>query len=198
MANSPESRRPAGVPPRVGPTLQRLRTARKMTLEQLSRAAGVSKSMLSEIERDKANPTIAVAWRLASALGLGLNQLFSAGPREEDAVRVLGKHELPTLAGSDAQHTLKILGPMELAGRFEWYDLTLVPAGALKSEGHDPGTTEHLSVLGGVMEVTVGKASRRVKLGETARYPADQSHTIANRGSTPAHGLLVVVHGGAS
>jgi DNA-binding XRE family transcriptional regulator len=43
-------------PPRVGEQIQRLRSERRMTLDDLSRAAGVSKSMLSEIERDKANP----------------------------------------------------------------------------------------------------------------------------------------------
>ena len=57
-------------PPEVGATLQKMRLERNLTLEDLSRAAGVSKSMLSQIEREKANPTIAVAWRLANALGL--------------------------------------------------------------------------------------------------------------------------------
>lgn len=70
MASSSGSRRtpasaapqqPAATPPRVGEQIQRLRNERKLTLDDLSRAAGVSKSMLSEIERDKANPTIAVA-----------------------------------------------------------------------------------------------------------------------------------------
>src|SRR5260370_30604605 len=64
-------------PPRVAEQIQRLRNERKMTLDDLSRAAGVSKSMLSEIERDKANPTIAVAWRLTNALGVSLDSLFA-------------------------------------------------------------------------------------------------------------------------
>ena len=59
----PPSRAPQS-PPEVGATLQKLRLARGLTLDDLSRAAGVSKSMLSQIEREKTNPTIAVAWRL--------------------------------------------------------------------------------------------------------------------------------------
>lgn len=195
MANRPVTHRASAVPPPVGATLQRLRLARKMTLEQLSRAAGVSKSMLSEIERDRANPTIAVAWRLANALGIELNQLFAPSRRERESVRVLGRHEMPSLTGNDERHVLKILGPMELAGRFEWYDLTLTAGGTLKSEGHDPGTMEHLTVLGGTMEVSVGETTRRVRAGETARYPADHVHAIANPSTVGAHGLLVVVHG---
>jgi transcriptional regulator with XRE-family HTH domain len=186
----------AAAPPRIGETLQRLRLARRMSLEQLSRVAGVSKSMLSEIERDKANPTIAVAWRLANALGLSLNQLFGPRRQEPEAVRVQARHDRPTLAAADEQHVLRILGPMELAGRFEWYDLSLRPGGALESEGHDPGTMEHLTVLAGAMEVTVGAATKRVKAGETARYRADHGHGIVNPGSATAHALLVVVHGG--
>ena len=58
-------------PPRVGDMLAALRQARALSLDELSRLAGVSKSMLSQIERAQANPTVAVVWRLANALGAG-------------------------------------------------------------------------------------------------------------------------------
>ena len=67
-----------------GATLQKLRLARGLTLDDLSRAAGVSKSMLSQIEREKTNPTIAVAWRLANALGVTGDYLLE-GTTEEAA-----------------------------------------------------------------------------------------------------------------
>ena len=54
----------AAEPPRVGDTLAALRQARALSLDELSRLAGVSKSMLSQIERAQANPTVAVVWRL--------------------------------------------------------------------------------------------------------------------------------------
>lgn len=182
-------------PPRVGKALQRLRLERSMTLEDLSRASGVSRSMLSEIERDKANPTIAVAWRLANALGLSLDQLFAPGRSDTAAIRVVGLHETPSFAGIDKKYLLRILGPMDLAGRFEWYELSLAPEGALVSEAHDPGTRENLTMLGGTVEVSVANASMKIKAGETARYPADKPHAIRNIGKTSAHALLVVIHG---
>ena len=111
-------------PPRVGEQIQRLRSERRMTLDDLSRAAGVSKSMLSEIERDKANPTIAVAWRLTNALGVSLDSLF-APQKAPEAIAVSGPHEIPTLSGHDAKYQLRVWGPIELAGKFEWYELTL-------------------------------------------------------------------------
>jgi XRE family transcriptional regulator, regulator of sulfur utilization len=181
-------------PPEVGATLQRMRLERGLTLEDLSRIAGVSKSMLSQIEREKANPTIAITWRLANALGVGIGQLLSAEPRDVDTIRVLEAHETPTLPGNHAGYVLRILGPMELAGKYEWYELTLAPGGELASQAHDPGTNEHLTVLHGTLEIGVGSSVRKVKIGGTARYPADQNHVIRNVGKTEAKGLLVVVH----
>ena len=181
-------------PPEVGATLQRLRLARGLTLEDLSRIAGVSKSMLSQIEREKANPTIAITWRLANALGVGIGELLSNVQKSVDPIRVLEAHETPTLPGTHAGYVLRILGPMELAGKYEWYELTLAPGGELVSQPHDPGTAEHLTLLHGAMELEVGSAKKKVKLGATARYPADVAHAIRNPGKTEAKALLVVLH----
>lgn len=181
-------------PPRVGEQIQRLRSERHMTLDDLSRAAGVSKSMLSEIERDKANPTIAVAWRLTNALGVNLDSLF-APQKAPEAIAVAGPHDIPTLNGHDAGYQLRVWGPIELAGRFEWYELTLQPGGALVSSAHEPGTREHLTVLQGTMEVEAAGTKRRLKSSETARYVADQPHAIRNAGKADARALLVVIHG---
>jgi transcriptional regulator with XRE-family HTH domain len=181
-------------PPEVGATLQRLRLNRGLTLEDLSRVAGVSKSMLSQIEREKANPTIAVAWRLANALGIGIAELLATETKDVESIRILDAHETPTLPGDHAGYVLRILGPMELAGKFEWYELTLAPNGALVSNPHDPGTTEHLTLLHGSMEVEVENTKKKLKLGGTARYHADKSHAIRNIGKTEAKALLVVIH----
>jgi transcriptional regulator with XRE-family HTH domain len=181
-------------PPEVGATLQRLRLARGLTLEDLSRIAGVSKSMLSQIEREKANPTIAITWRLANALGVAIGELLSGATREVETIRVVDAHETPTLPGNHAGYVLRILGPMEMAGKYEWYELTLAAGGELASQAHDPGTSEHLTVLHGAVEVEVGTSKKKVKMGGTARYPADQNHLIRNAGKTEAKALLVVVH----
>jgi len=181
-------------PPEVGATLQRLRLARGLTLEDLSRIAGVSKSMLSQIEREKANPTIAITWRLANALGVQIGELLSSEVRAVDLIRVVDAHEIPTLPGNHAGYSLRILGPMDLAGKYEWYELTLQPGGELASQAHDPGTTEHLTVVTGTVELEVGAEKRKIKHGATARYPADQNHAIRNGGKTEAKALLVVVH----
>ena len=181
-------------PPEVGATLQKMRLQRGLTLDDLSRAAGVSKSMLSQIEREKANPTIAVTWRLANALGVGIEELLASEAAEMEAIHLMDLHETPTLSGTHAGYVLRILGPMELAGKYEWYELTLAAEGALVSNPHDPGTMEHLTLLHGGMELTVGEHKKKLKIGSTARYQADKPHTIRNTGKMDARALMVVIH----
>jgi len=182
-------------PPAVGATLARLRQAHGLSLDELSRRAGVSKSMLSQIERSQANPTVAVVWRLANALGVALSELLGtpAAPAAP-AVSVVAAHATPSLRSPDGLCELRILGPIELAGQFEWYELQVRPGGALVSQPHERGSREHLSVLAGTLEVTAGEEHARLKAGETARYAVDVAHAIRNPARTPATALLVVMH----
>ena len=182
-------------PPRVGAALAALREQQALSLDELSRRAGVSKSMLSQIERAQANPTVAVVWRLANALGVPLAELLEAAPRPAPpAISTLAAHDTPTLRGRDPGCELRILGPLALAGRFEWYELTLQPGAALVSDAHEPGTQEHLSVLSGRIELQAGDAQAQLAEGETARYAADGPHALRNPGTGPARAMLVVLH----
>ena len=184
-------------PPRVGAALQALRSSRGLSLDDLSKRAGVSKSMLSQIERNQANPTVAVVWRLANALGVPLAELLGGGDKPAaPTISTVAAHATPSLRTPDGLCELRILGPIELAGQFEWYELTVQPGGALESEAHEPGSREHLSVLGGTLEVRSADAVTKLKAGDTARYAVDQSHSIRNTGRSVAQALLVVLHSG--
>ena len=200
ISNDPMSTRPSrnpasAEPPRVGDTLAALRQAQSLSLDELSRKAGVSKSMLSQIERAQANPTVAVVWRLANALGVPMGDLLGGAPAPAaPAITVVPVHATPSLRNPDGACELRILGPIDLAGQFEWYALTLQAGGALDSQAHEHGTREHLTVLSGSVEVVSGEERQRLKTGDTARYAADRPHAIRNVGKSPASGWLVVVH----
>jgi transcriptional regulator with XRE-family HTH domain len=183
-------------PPRVGDTLAALRQAHALSLDELSRKAGVSKSMLSQIERAQANPTVAVVWRLANALGVPIAELLSGAPaaRSAPAITLVPTQATPSLRGPDGLCELRILGPVEMAGQFEWYELRLQPGGVLDSQPHEPGTREHLTVVSGAMELQVADATQKLKTSETARYAADCKHTIRNSAKTAASAWLVVIH----
>lgn len=182
-------------PPRVGQTLQSLRHAQNLSLEELSRKAGVSKSMLSQIERNLANPTIALVWRLANALGVAMGDLLGSSSNAAPLLSLVPSHAIPLLKSSDGKCVLRILGPLESAGQFEWYELTLQPEGLLDSQPHEVGSREHLTVLSGAVEIHAGTESVRARKGETTRYSADVPHSIRNSHRLAAVVLLVVVHG---
>ena len=67
-------------PPELGPRLRDRRQAKGLTLEGLATASGVSRSMLSQVERGEANPTFATLWNLTQALGLNLDDLVTTEP----------------------------------------------------------------------------------------------------------------------
>lgn len=192
ILSKPAKQPPA--PPQVGATLAALRQQRGLSLDELSRLAGVSKSMLSQIERNQANPTVAVVWRLSTALGIGLGDLLGDARPAEPLLTTVPAHATPLLASPDGKCELRILGPIELAGRFEWYLLTVQPGGMLDSQPHEPGSREHLTVHSGALEVHAGPENARVRHGETARYAVDVPHRIHNAGKTVAQALLVVLH----
>ncbi|WER49129.1 XRE family transcriptional regulator [Cupriavidus sp. WKF15] len=196
MTQPPVQNSQADGPPAVGAALQALRQQQQLSLDDLSRRAGVSKSMLSQIERNLTNPTVAVLWRLANALGINLAELLSAdaGGRAASGIALVQPHAIPSLKSPDGHCELKILGPIELAGRFEWYELTIQAGGVLASEAHEAGTQEHLSVLSGAMSVQAGTEEKKLRHGETARYAADVPHAIRNGGKATSTALLVVVH----
>lgn len=83
---------------------------------------------------------------------------------------------------------------MEFAGKYEWYELTLAPEGALVSNPHDPGTMEYLTLQNGLVEVEVDGKRKKLKAGGTARYQADKSHAIRNVGKSEVKALLIVIH----
>ncbi|MDP2366765.1 helix-turn-helix domain-containing protein [Rhodoferax sp.] len=182
-------------PPRVGDTLAALRQQQSLSLDELSRRAGVSKSMLSQIERAQANPTVAVVWRLANALGVPMGDLLGNTPAPSaPVIDLVAVHATPSLRSPDGLCELRILGPIDLAGQFEWYHLSLQVGSALESQAHEDGTREHLTAVSGTLEVRSGDEKQRLKIGETARYAADRPHSIRNLGKTAASAWLVVVH----
>ncbi len=182
--------------PRIGPTIQRERKTRKLTLEQLASLSGVSKSMLSQIERGQANPTFAVLWGLTQALGIEIADLIggSAASSGEDRIEVLTAAQTPEIRSADGKCRLRILSSPRLAGDTEWYDIAFAPGGRLDSEAHAPGSREHFTAMSDGLEVSSGSCTVTLNRGETARYAADTAHCIVNRGDETAHGLLVVLY----
>lgn len=170
----------------------RLKDARRvqgLSLDAVAKLSGVSRSMVSQIERGESSPTIATLWNLTRALQVDFAGLLEEGDNA-DKVEVLRAAQTPTIENRGEGCNIRILSPAEDAGKHELYDLRFRSGGKLPSGPHARGTREHLTVIEGRVRVTSGTAIKDVGAGDTARYQADVDHCIEALGS--ARALLVV------
>jgi len=183
-------------PPDVGRKIKNLRTEKKLTLEQLASMSGVSKSMLSQIERGRTNPTLAILWTLTQSLEIAVSDLLNTDEDDTSSshrLEHIKAHQTPEIQSADGKCTLKILGPIDLVTKTEWYDMEMRSGGMLESEGHADGTMEHLTVLEGELTVRNGNAEITLAAGDTARYHADIPHFIENKGKLMSRALMIVL-----
>jgi transcriptional regulator with XRE-family HTH domain len=170
-----------------------LRKARKLTLDQAAHATGVSRSMLSQIERGEANPTLAMSFRIAEGLGVPIAQLIGeswGGP----LIEVTARDDAKSIYRDSDGCRLRTLSQLHMEKDIEFYELRLEPGAELDSQPHHRGTRELLTLAEGDIEVTVNAASRRLGPGDTAHYPADTEHRIRNVSEKAALCYLVVTY----
>ncbi|MDG1707215.1 MAG: XRE family transcriptional regulator, partial [Emcibacteraceae bacterium] len=154
--------------PDIGKTIKSLRGAKNLTLDQLAASSGVSKSMLSQIERNKTNPTVGTLWSLTEALNIDIGDLLGAAPKSQDNggdISITKSHQTPEISSADGLCTLRILGPLDLVSKVEWYELNLEKGATLDSEPHAKGTREHLTVLRGSVIISTGNEEQVLEAG---------------------------------
>jgi XRE family transcriptional regulator, regulator of sulfur utilization len=182
----------AGVSNQLGKTVQRLRKAYNLSLSELAGQSGVAKSIISQIERNETNPTLATIWRLSQALDVSIEQVLRTTD-DEPFLEKTTRGETPILVSEDGRCRLAIIGWIKTVDWVQWYDFSADPGGVLESEGHQRGSVESLSVTTGELEVEVGGAIERAKAGETLRYRCDRPHTIRNPLQMPAAATMVCI-----
>jgi transcriptional regulator with XRE-family HTH domain len=172
--------------------MKQVRTERRWSLETLATASGVSRSMLSQIEREEANPTLVTALRIAQALGLSLGELLATDARAAN-VQVVRADDRSHDYSTDKHCRIRTLSPLDLAKDVELYEVRLSPQGALRSQAHFAGTREFVTVEQGAVRVESGQDSAELQAGDSATFRADVPHAIVNIGREEARFLLVDV-----
>src|SRR5678815_2106798 len=169
----------------LGSRVKQLRAQRGWSLEGLATASGVSRSMLSQIEREQANPTLAVTLRIARAFGLTLSELIEM-PGAASAVTVIRANDHAYHYRSDKNCRIRTLSPLNLEKDVEFYEVLLQPGGELRSAAHFQGTREFLTVQTGQLRVESASDSEVLSPGDSASYRADVPHAIVNAGKVDA------------
>ena len=202
---SPAARRkrsPPGAPPaepadaisrHLGGRVRQLRSERDWSLEVLAGASGVSRSMLSQIEREQANPTLAVTLRIAQAFGMTLGELVQI-PDATSSINVIRADDRAYHYRSDRHCRIRTLSPLNLEKDVEFYEVQLQPGGALRSAPHFQGTREFLTVETGQVRVESAADGELLHPGDSASFRADVPHAIINAGPGVAVFFLVDIY----
>lgn len=178
---------------RLSRRVRELRRERQWTLERMATASGVSRSMLSQIERNEANPTFNVAYRVARAFGMSLGELVDV-PEDTGGINVIRAEDESFIFREDAECSLRTLFPLDLAKNVEFYELKLRAGCVLHSSPHMDGTSEFVTVQKGTLRVCSGDQTTDLNTGDSAHYTADVAHSIENTGRGEAVAFLVAVY----
>lgn len=174
---------------RLAASLREARKARGLSLDGVAKLSGVSRSMVSQIERGESSPTVATLWNLTQALQVDFAGLLEGKP--EPGIVVVRATAAPVIHGRGTGVQIRILSPAEAVGDHEVYDLAFQAGGTLESDPHSNGCCEHLTVIEGALRVRSGEEDQLLGPGDTARYPADRPHAILAENG-PARGILIV------
>lgn len=175
---------------------QRIRALRQQagwSLDVLSQASGVSRSMLSQIEREQANPTLAVTVKIASAFGMSVAELIEQSHTIPN-INVIRADDRSHMFREDSDCAIRTLSPLNLEKDVEFYEVRLASQGTLRSAAHFEGTREFLTVQKGSVQVTSGDESSDLSKGDSASYRADVPHCISNTGRGESVLFLVVIY----
>jgi transcriptional regulator with XRE-family HTH domain len=194
LKTTPVESSPEAINENLGKRVKKLRGDRGWSLEELASASGVSRSMLSEIEREKANPTLTVTFRIARAFGLTLQELIESAEASASKIQVIRASDRAQVFRSDKHHEIRTLSPLNLEKDVEFYEVTLKPGGALRSQPHFEGTREFLTVEEGGVRIESGTDLEELTKGDSGTYRADVPHAIVNTGKGAAVVFLVVIY----
>lgn len=167
----------------VAKNVKRLREERKLSMDELSRLSGVSKSMLAQIERGSGNPTISTLWKLSNGMGVPFDALTV---RPKTPYEIVKTSELQPLLEDDGRVRNYALFPDDENRRFAVYYLELDRSSYWESEPHLRGTTEFITLFEGSIEICADGHQFTVEKGESIRFKADTAHSYKNIGAETA------------
>jgi transcriptional regulator with XRE-family HTH domain len=167
----------------LGRRLRGERRRRGFTLEALATASGVSRSMLSDVERGSRVPTVLILDRIATALGTSIARLL----REEQPARtVVLRREEQDVARDASGWERRVLSPVLPGVEFEFMRTTISPGvNAGMFQPHGPGSREYLAVETGTLRLSLDGDELQLCQGDSVFYAGDRHHGFANGGAEP-------------
>jgi transcriptional regulator with XRE-family HTH domain len=179
-------------PYRFGEKLRAVRERKGCTLKQIASAAGVSESLVSQIERNKVSPAIDTLLSIAEVLDINLEYLFEEF-RQKRKVNVIRADERRMLNEDEVIYE-ELAKPAENDGShaLESYMIT-IPTGAHTHRGSYGHLGRELGVIiEGEASFEYEQTKYILTAGDSISFSASIPHTLSNNGKTPLKAFWVV------
>lgn len=174
----------------VGERLRAIRTLRRATLKTVAERADLSESFLSQVERGRANASVASLKRIAAALGVNVADLFEPNG-STTRPRVLRRESRPNLAfGNLGRKFMLTPRPLEnlqvIVGELDG-------GGSTGDEPYTHGDSEELLVvLDGIVSLQLGSEVFELETGDSIDYRSSTPHRLVNAGAEPAEVMWII------
>jgi transcriptional regulator with XRE-family HTH domain len=180
---------------RIATHVRQLRAERAMSLEALAERSGVSRSMISLIERAETSPTAVVLEKLAAALNITLAALFA--PPASRAEPVARRSDQVSWCDPGSGYVRRNVSPGGYPTPIQITDIEFPPGAHVAFENESRQTVLHhqVWVLNGKIEVTVGDREYELSAGDCLAFILDRPTAYRNRTRKPARYAVVVVAG---
>jgi transcriptional regulator with XRE-family HTH domain len=179
---------------RIAQRVRDLRNARGYTLDALASRCGVSRSMISSIERAASSPTATVLERIAAGLDVSLASLFDGERAGAPAAPLVRASQQAEWRDPDTGYTRRLLTPPNWRSPLKLVEV-VVPAGArVAYESVERETTVHqqIWVLQGQIDIVVGNERHSLGKGDCLAMTLNQHLVFSNLSSSPARYLVAV------
>lgn len=167
----------------VAARIKAFRKQQKLSLDELSRRAGVSKGMLVEIEKCLANPSIALLCKIAAAMGVSVADIVDVASKP--LAHLIAKEDIPLLWSGEKGGSARLLAGTSGPDMLELWHWEIFPGERFTSPGHPAGTVELLHVERGTLTLEVAQTSLVIAEGCSAVAQTDVPHHYANDDDLP-------------
>lgn len=167
----------------LGERLKNIRLKKGLNLDEVSAMTGVSKTMLSQIERSGSVPTIATVCKIANGLQIKFDSLLSD---PSNLYTVNNIYDKDPMVGDNEKFFSYQVFPFSPSTGFSLFFAILKPGCHLTSETHKNGRTEHLFVCEGEISIIVGEDTYSLKEGSTISFDATEPPTYINSSTSDA------------
>ena len=176
----------------VARNVKAIREKKKLTLDAASSLTGVSRSMLSQIEKGEVNPTVSLLWNIANGFKVSFSSLTENAGGETQLLRAADQKPLEACNGLYLNYPVF---PFDDKTLFETYRILMKPKAALDAQPHLSGAVEYVTVFCGTVTIGAGEKEFTLTKGDSLRFAADTPHSYRNAGSEDAELSMLIYYG---